>query len=442
MPKTVIIGAGISGIVAAYQLMQQGGDVLLLEASGSVGGVIGTEHKDGYLLERGPNTLRGNTPALEALIGSLGLEKLEADASSKSRYILRDERLIQLPQQPFDIFSTSILSAGAKFRAVREPLVAASTAQDESVGAFFSRRFGSEVADYLVDPFVSGIYAGDKDRLSIRHTFPKLWQLEHHAGSVIKGMLKGRKKKPDRTGPSAIYSFANGISELPLALAKELGSHCSTGTAVAAITRDNNRYTIELSAGSSISADSVIVATPAPIASSLIQPFAPEASELLKIVSYAPIASLSLGYKNEQFAKLPSGFGFLVPSNAKQSFLGCIFSSSMFPNRAPAGSTLLTVMVGGSMRPELTKLSAMELTAIILPELTKLLAIRGEPELVHLHAYQQAIPQYEMGYQVILDALRKTEAANPGLHLLGSYRGGVSVGDCVRNATELAARLV
>ncbi len=447
MPRTVIIGAGISGLAAAHQLRLQGDDVLLLEAGNQIGGVIGSERVDGFLLERGPNTLRGNTPALEDLINLLGIRKANASSASKSRFVLRDDKLIELPQSPLDIFSTAILSTNAKFRAVREPFVTPSTAQDESVGAFFARRFGSEVAEYLADPFVSGIYAGDKDKLSILHTFPNLWKLEQQSGSVIKGMLKSRKnraKSPKEEGekPVGIYAFEEGLAELPNAIAKKLGSRLTVGAAVRSVAKEGLRYAVTLSSGSSVQAERVIVSTPAYATATLVKQLAPEASELLNIVRYAPISTLHLGFKKSQFSKLPEGFGFLVPSNAKQSFLGCIYSSSMYPDRAPSDSVLLTVMIGGSSHPEMTRLSSSELTKLVMPELSALLSIKGDPSFTHMHTWERAIPQYEIGYQVVLDAVATAEKANLGLHLLGSYRGGVSVGDCVRNATELAKRLV
>ncbi len=446
MPHTVIIGAGISGLTCAYQLMQLGDDVLLLEASNRAGGVIGTERLYGYLLETGPNTLRGSTAELEDLLDSLRMNDriVEASAASNTRSILRDNVLRSLPRNPLEIFSTSIISAKAKLRAVREPFVAAMSQEDETIDSFFTRRFGSEVAQYLADPFVSGVYAGDKDMLSIRHTFPSLWKHEHERGSVIKGMLRGRKKRT--TSPSrsrrGIYSFKRGLAELPQRLEKDLGARIACGALVSSITRMNDRYEITLTAGSQILADRVILATPAYACAPMLKGLATNVRDLLAQVRYAPIATLHLGFANSQFSKLPQGFGFLVPSREKKQFLGCIFSSSMFADRAPAGHTLLTVMIGGSTQPELARLDAEELSERVLPDLRRLLSITGEPLFTHLHSWNRAIPQYEIGYQVIIEGINEIEQAFPGLHLLGSYRGGVSVGDCIRNATELAQTLV
>jgi len=445
MPKTVIIGAGISGLTCAYQLMQQGEDVLLLEASNRSGGVIGTEHRDGYLLETGPNTLRGSTAELDNLISSLGMDDrvVEANANSKSRAILRDEVLHTLPRNPLEIFSTSIISAKAKFRAVREPFVERTTAQDETIESFFTRRFGAEVAQYLADPFVSGVYAGDKDLLSIRQTFPKLWQFEQVRGSIIKGMLGARRKRKSAAGRNrGIYTFKSGLAELPEHLEKALGARMAFGAVVSFIERVNDRYEVTLTAGSQVLADRVILATPAYATAQMLERISVKASGLLAQVRYAPIATLHLGFDNSQFPKLPQGFGFLVPSGEKKHFLGCIYSSSMFAARAPEGHTLLTVMIGGSRQPELTSLDAEALTERVLPDLGKLLSITGDPRFIHLHSWNRAIPQYELGYDAILDAVNEIEQSNPGLHLIGSYRGGVSVGDCIRNATELAQKLV
>ena len=445
MPRTVVIGGGISGLVCGYRLMQRGDDVVILESQ-SAGGVIHTERSSGYLLEYGPNTLRNANAELRALINDLDLaERMQIANGANVRSVILNGALASLPRSPLQAITTPLLSPTAKLRLLCEPFVGRTKSDDESVASFMRRRLGKSITEQLVDPFVSGIYAGDIDRLSIRETFPTLWRSEREHGSIAKSFLRRPRKasaRDDKTkSRPQIFSFTDGMGELVRSLRTALAGRLQHAEA-RSIERTNAGFQLTIQPANTIETERVIVATPAYAAATILQNLSPTLSTTLASIEYAPIASLYLGFRREQFSRAPNGFGFLVPSKERLPFLGCIFSSSMFPNRAPEGHVLLTLMIGGAKHPELVQSNAEKLAALVLPELQSLLSISGEPEFVASHAFERAIPQYRIGYGNILSRIREFKAANASLHILGNYVGGVSVADCVRNATELAARLV
>jgi oxygen-dependent protoporphyrinogen oxidase len=447
MPHTVIVGAGISGLTCAYHLQQAGDDVLVIESSERAGGEIHSERLNGYLIEHGPNSLRGKIPELSELLTSLGLREkvvLSSPAAS-SRYILRNGKPVLLPKGPLDIFSTPVISLGAKLRALREPFVSVKRSADESVASFFERRVGKEIADYLVAPYLTGVFAGNVETLSAKHTFRSVWEHEQKHGSILRGALKSRKKKPTPAPTTApikgIFSLPGGLCALPNALASALGDRIGYSTPVESIEKRGNSFVLKIGEAD-ILADRLILSTPAYITSRLVRDSFPEAALALDKISYAPVAVLHLGFKTSQFAIPPVGFGMLVPPIEKKRYLGAIYSSSIFPDRAPEGNSLITVLIGGATRPELVDLSDTELLDVALTELRDAIPFTGSPEFHRIIRWQRAIPQYNVGYDAILNELDEVERKNPGLHFLGSYRGGIAIGECVRNATHLARSLV
>jgi oxygen-dependent protoporphyrinogen oxidase len=435
--RTVVIGAGMSGLVRARALAQRGEDVVLLEASDRPGGAVRTERKDGFLLELGPNTVRP-TPELWDLVGDLGLrdEALLADPRLP-RYVEWEGRLHALPMSPGSLVGTPLLSVRGKLRLLAEPFARRGADAEESVHAFFARRLGEEVADRFIEPFVGGIFAGSSHALSISAAFPSLarWDREH--GSLLRGALADRKKKTprDRSAPRGLLSFRDGLETLPKALAASLGNRLETGTGVEAVTPlPGGRWKLSTPRGER-EADRVILASPAWDAARLVRSFAPEAADALAGI---PHPFLAVVHVSAALAALPGafhGFGHLVVPQEGRRILGAVWSSSLFSGRAPAGQALITVFLGGARDPNAETLSDEELTRIAAGDAAAALGAREAPRAVSITRYARSIPQYVAGHLDRIEALARTESRWPGLTFLGNYRGGVAVGDVVKQAS-------
>jgi oxygen-dependent protoporphyrinogen oxidase len=445
-----IIGGGITGLVTAHRLARQGRTVRVFEASPRLGGNIRTEIADGWLLEAGPNSIQ-LTPAAAALLDELGLSSIAASPEAKNRYIVRNGQPVPAPSSPPTFLKSPLFSAAAKIRLFgdlfRRPR---QRPADVGLAEFVASHFGSELVDYGLRPFVSGVYAGDAQKLSTRHSFPSLWEAEQTHGSIIRAQLAGAKAKRARgesTRPSPIVSFADGLEALPRALAAHLPAGSVelnarvTGLAPGqpwklTWSRDGLEPQIETFA-------SVILALPASALASLpIGPLGERPLAGLADIEYPPVSSLFLGYKREQVTHPLDGFGMLVPPAERRVPLGVLFNSTLFPNRAPAGHVALTVMTGGSLRPELARLDDAALLTLVSKDLAELLGVRGDPVFVRRNVWPRAIPQYNLGYERFLDLIANTEAAHPGLLIGGNVRDGISVPGCIVSGEKLAARIL
>jgi oxygen-dependent protoporphyrinogen oxidase len=433
--RTIVVGAGMSGLVRARALAERGEDVLLLETSGRPGGAVRTERKDGFLLELGPNTVRP-TPELWSLVGALGLrdEALLADPRLP-RYVDWGGKLHALPMSPGALARTPLLSARGKLRLLAEPFARRGGDSEESVHAFFARRLGSEVADRFIEPFVGGIFAGSSRALSISAAFPSLARWDHDHGSLLRGALAERRKTPrDRSVPRGLLSFRDGLETLPKALAASLGSRLQTETRVEAVAPlPGGRWKLSTSRGDR-EADRVVLAAPAWEAARLAGSFASEAADALAGI---PHPFLAVVHVSVSLASLPGplhGFGHLVVPQEERRILGAVWSSSLFSGRAPDGQALVTVFLGGTRDPEAAALSDGGLTAIAAREIAATLGAREEPRPLSITRYSRSIPQYVSGHLTRMDALARAESRWPGLVFLGNYRGGISVGDIVKQA--------
>ncbi len=437
--STLVVGGGLAGLTAAFRIARLGGDVTLLESSRRAGGVIRTEERNGYLLEAGPNTVRLTAP-LRVLIDELGLseEMLLTDAGLP-RYIDFDGRLHALPTSPLSLARTRLLSAVGKARLLAEPLRRRGSGQNESVRDFFARRLGTEVADRLIEPFVAGIFAGDAASLSASAVFPRLAEWERDHGSLLAGAIAGRRAgRGAPFAPRGLLSFRRGLETLPRALARSLGSAFAPANLVRTLVAEGGRWVVETDAGRLV-AERVILATPAWAAAPLVAPFAPEAAEALEAIPHPPLAVLHLSWPEAALRRPLHGFGHLVVPCAGRRILGAVWSSSLFPGRAPEGRILLTVFLGGTRDPEAPELETSELVSIAGRDLEAEGLVRGDPELVLLTRWQRTIPQYTPGHGERMRALEQAEARWPRLRFAGNYRGGVSVGDVVSAAEAVAA---
>ena len=450
-PHVAVLGAGITGLTAAWQLRAAGFATTVFEKSSRVGGAIGTFRQDGWLHELGPNSLLESSPEVGRFIENIGLaeRRLYAAPEARKRYIVRGGRPVAMPGSPGSFLTTPLFSSRAKFALLGEPFRRRAAADaEESVAQFVERRLGTEFLDYAVNPFVGGVYAGDPRRLSVRHGFPKLHALEQEHGSLIRGALARRNTSGGPKG--RMFSFPQGMEELPLALARALGDAVQLRAVVRSIRpqgagwdllieRDGRRQHAHFSA--------VVCALPADALAELPFESAPLAERLtaLREIEHPPVTSVFTGFRREDVAHPLDGFGLLVPEVEHGRVLGTLFSSTLFPGRAPAGHVGLTSFVGGSRQPELARLPDADLIEVVRSELARLLGVRRHPVFVHVHRWARAIPQYTLDYARHKETVVAFERSAPGLFIGGNCRDGISLANCIesgrRLATAVAARV-
>ncbi len=448
--KVAVIGGGITGLTAAYALRQTGATVRLFEAGAKVGGPVQSVRDGEWLVEAGPNSIQENSPELTALISDLGLDEARSAAqpAAKNRYILRNGKPQAAPSSPPGLLSSSLFSFGAKLRIFRELLHRPRIRPaDVSLADFVRSHFGDELVDYGLNPFVSGIYAGDPSQLSARHSFPSLWKIEQETGSIIRGQIKAAKAKRAVGGPSGpppIISFREGLGMLPAALARDIGPlNIGLNARIKSLipgkrwgvvwNRDSNTQVEEF--------DRVILALPAKPLSELTIGSLGECplAELADITTPA-VSSFFLGYKREQVAHPLDGFGVLMPQAEHRQVLGVLFSSSLFEGRAPEGHVGLTVMLGGVHRPDLGQADEATLLRVVKRELGEILGVTGEPVYQRLHSWPRAIPQYNLGYGEFLKVIESCERSYPRLFIGGNVRDGISLTNGIAAGHKLAAR--
>ncbi len=447
----LVIGAGISGLTAAFRLRRAGLSVEVIEASGRVGGAIETHSEAGFRFELGPNTVLENHPAVSELLRDAGLddeanrEKVVASPAAKRRYLWKGDHLEPLPGGPPGLLLTRLFSLGGKLRLLREPWIRRRSAAeiaaepDETVAAFVRRRLGGELLDYAVGPFVSGVYAGDPERLAVRWAVPKICALEQDHGSLIRGALAQRK------GPSpggAMFSFRDGLETLPRRLAQEIGG-VRTGVSAMSVARNEKGFLVETSDGP-MRARRVVLAVPADVTARLLDEATEGKSRTFAEIPYAPVAVVALGVAREQIAHPLDGFGFLAPRRENLRLLGCLFPSTIFPERAPAGHVALSAFLGGRTDPGIVDPSIWSddrLLGLVQKELGRALGLSGRPKVAIIRRWPRAIPQYEVGHGRFVALAQEIEHELPGLRLAGNFQSGVSVPDCIRNADRIAAEI-
>jgi protoporphyrinogen/coproporphyrinogen III oxidase len=456
--RIAIIGGGITGLTAAFTLQQHGADIIVFEAGADPGGPIRTYHESGYIAEAGPNTILETSPIITELIRSLGIEdkKRYANEASAKRFIVKDGRPQPMPMKPQEFITSSFFSLGAKLKLLGEPFKPRVITEDESLADFTRRRLGKEFLDYAVNPFVAGVYAGDPERLSVRHAFHKLYVLEERYGSLIKGQIQGAKERK-QNGEQAknrakMFSFDDGLQVLIDALAAKLEGRIQYRSTVSRIERrieSTENIDITLSTGERIDGfDRVIITAPAHRIADIefiSYPSTPSTNPLplygLHDIYYPPVTSLALGFDRRDVKHPLDGFGMLVPKVEGFRILGTLFSSTLFQARAPEDHVLLTTYIGGARYPELALLDD-DLLKLVLGDLRMLLGVSAKPSFIHRTTWQKAIPQYEVGYGEFKEMMTNFEIDYPGIYLAGNFRDGISVGDCIVSGKNIAERIL
>jgi protoporphyrinogen/coproporphyrinogen III oxidase len=440
-----IVGGGIAGLAAAYELRKRGTSVQVLEASSRPGGVITTERVDGWVIDGGPDSMLVQKPAAVALCRELGLgDRLISTLTPRTAYIQRDGRLHPLAEGSFLGFPlrfsalarSSLFTIGGKLRLASELLIPGHRGdEDESIGAFVRRRFGEEAVDYLAEPLLAGIHAGDVEELSMRALFPRLLEAEHQAGSVLRA-FRAMHVTPSPQG--AFVSLPGGTGELIDTLVATMPGILRTQARVTELRRAE-ALILETSAGR-VEARAVILAVPAYVAGSLLRAFDTTLAAYCDAVPYASTATVAFGYRREQIAHPMQGSGFVVPRVERSPLLAGTWVTSKWPGRAPDGHVLLRGFLGGGRDPQRLEDTDDELIETAREELTTLLGISGPPVITRLFRWTRQSPQYEVGHLQRVAAIDDHLASLPGVFMTGSGFRAIGIPDCIADARATASR--
>lgn len=439
--KIAIVGAGITGLTSALELKKAGTEVDVFEQHGYAGGSIKSIREKGWLLEYGPNTMLVKDRKVADFLAHLELweNRLIANEESSNRFIVKNGQLIKLPTSFVEAITTPLLSASGKLSVLKEPFVSKTNNQDETVAQFVERRIGKEVMDYTLNPFIAGIYANRPEKLSLRHTFPRMYELEQNYGSLIWGSFAGKNHNNDRISRELI-SFENGLHQIVDAIMNEL-EDIYFNHEISRVYKSDDGWFLKSKFGDKGPYQKVILNVPLYMWNEKLLPVQPGELEEIKKVDYPPLSVFHLGFNKDDVQHPLDGFGFLVPEKEKRNILGALFSSTLFPGRAPADSHLLTVFVGGGRQPELAQKESQDLMEIVLEDLRDLIGINADPGFKEHVFWPSSIPAYHVGYDNVLAIFDSIETKHPGLHLAGNFRDGVSVPDCIKNGIRLAEEI-
>jgi oxygen-dependent protoporphyrinogen oxidase len=439
--EAIVIGAGAAGLGAALELRAQGRDVFVLDAGDRPGGVMRSDRCEGFLIERGPSTTRLPAGAV-ALLQRAGLEAalLKAKPESSARFLLRPEGLVPVPLSPLAFAGTRLLSGAGKLRLLREPFVARGDGARESVAAFVERRFGRELLEALVAPFLVGVYAGDEHALGAEAVFPTLVAAEREGGSIAWGLLRRILRGGGVRGFPGTWSAREGLGGLAALLARGLGERLQLGARVRALVPEAEGWRVELDARV-LRARRVVLAADAAGAAELLAPLDAEAAAYARALRFAPILSVALALAPGANVQPIQGFGFLVPRDLGLDLLGALFMSRLFAGRAPAGQELVTAMIGGLRWPAAVDAPDDEVLRRVHAGLDRALGLRGAPRALAITRWARAVPQPGPGHVGAVRAIRAGLGRLPPLALTGACWDAVAVGEVLAAGARAAQGL-
>ena len=451
--QALVVGAGISGLTTAFALRKAGIDARIVDGASRPGGLIQSVRRDGYLVECGPQSFSGNA-SLTSICRDLEILDRRILADSKApRFVLINGALEKVPLGP-GLLVSPLMGGGTRTALFRDVFGRSEAPDsDESVASFIRRKFSPTLLDRLVGPFVSGIYAGDPEKLSLRAAFPILYEAEQTSGSVLRGLLKVMKARKAKRGPlprekPTLQTFREGNDTLVRALAEKLGAYLSLEAEVISIRPldpgrepKTPRFRVGLHTPSGtefLETERLVLAVPTDRAGKLLAPLGRAFESQLRTVDYSGVAVVSLGYRKEDVGHPLDGFGFLVPRSSGLTVLGTVWNSSLFPGRAPGHHVLLTSFVGGATNPDATKQPADQLVALVHREIKPLMQLREGPVFSNVSVWPRALPQYNLGHTARMAAINNCRADFPGLYLTGNYLNGPAIGACVEQALKVA----
>lgn len=442
-----IVGAGVSGLSAAYELRKRKRSVVVLERETRAGGVVQTERAGEFVIDTGPDALLVQKPAAVTLCNELGLgDRLFPTKLPRTAFILRDGRLHPLPAASILGFPTrlkplarsSLFGVSAKLRMAAELIVPRRrTDEDESIAAFVRRRFGSEAVTYIAEPLLAGIHAGDVDRLSMRALFPRLVDAEAKSGSVIRWF---RRESRPLNADGAFRSFPGGLGELIEALMKAVPKESvRLGSSVTAL-NERDGFVVHVGGQPAVQARSVIVSIPAFAAAELMQPLDAQLAGECRAIRYLSTATVVFAFSRDAIHHDLNGTGFVVPRAEGINITAGAWISSKWPQRAPEGQALLRAFLGGARDPDILAKTDAELAKIALDDLSKILDIRGTPTLTRVYRWNRASPQQEVGHGALMQRVDSRLSTHPGLFISAAGFRGVGIPDCIADARSTAAR--
>ncbi|HTB09939.1 MAG TPA: protoporphyrinogen oxidase [Bryobacteraceae bacterium] len=447
MPQhVVIVGGGISGLSAAYDLARAGIPHTLFEKQARLGGVIETRTQDGCILECGPDSFLAAKPELLALIKELGLdgEIIGSNDFQRTTHILKHGVLVPLPEGVMMIVPTKVvpmvqsnlLGWGSKIRMGLELLRGPRTYPDRSVAEFVSDHFGQETLDYLAEPLLSGVYGGDPRDLSADSVLPRFVEMEKTKGSLGRAVMAA-KRPPATPGNSLFKTLASGLGTVIETLATYANVRHEN---IETIERRGDGFQVR-AGGEWIDASNVIVATPAHAASVLLKDADPELAKLLAAIPYSSSAIVSMIFDEKKFDGQRAGFGFLVPKRERDRLAACTFVGTKFPHRAPDDRILLRCFFGGTGDEAILNESDESLITIAREELRRILGLTAAPLYTTVSRWPKSMAQYNVGHRVRITEIKKRTDAIPGLHLAGNAYDGIGLPDCVRSGRQAAGKI-
>ena len=433
---TIILGAGISGLTLAHYLNKKNRDFLVIESKPSVGGNIISFEKNGFVCENGPNTVLLNKKSVVELIDEIGLKDkiIFPNDYNNKRFLLRKGKLIPIPQNFIEFIKTNLLSLTSKLRLIIEIFIPKHN-RNVSVKSFFKKRFGNNFEEIFVEPFLTGIYAGETNKMSTKHVLNKIWNMEQKSGSIIIDTLK-RKKKLNK---SRSFNFKNGLIDFVLAINKNISNKVILKSEVTSVKKIKKGYEIIINNNIKYHCKKLISTLPAFGLANII--FDKKISKDLKKINYCPIMVLHLGIEKSKIKENIDGFGVLTKRKDNQSFLGILFNSRIFPHVAPQGNDLLTVIIGGARQPQLIDQDVNKLKKTIINEIRKIISYDGKIIMENNFLWKNGIPQYDLDHDVLIGNISDFHKKNKNFYILGNYIKGISVSDCIQNAFELSKKL-